>query len=59
MIVHSSIRNVENKLKHCPCRLIKEPAFGSNYFKDVHPDEFKEKYLIGYTIPKSNPLKKA
>ena len=42
---------------HGPCKMTKQPVFGSNHFKDLHPQEFKEKYLTGYTGPVTEKLR--
>jgi hypothetical protein len=47
---------MEKNQLHGPCRLTKQPVFGSNHFKDLSPDEFKAKYLTGYNPPRQDEL---
>jgi hypothetical protein len=44
-------RTVEKNERHGPCKLTKQPVFGSNHFKDLTREEFKSMYLTGYTGP--------
>jgi hypothetical protein len=47
--VHNHHKTVEKNERHGPCKMTKQPVFGSNHFKDLTQQEFKEKYLTGYT----------
>lgn len=41
----------EKNRRHGPCKLTKQPVFGSNRFQDLTHEEFKEQFLTGYTGP--------
>lgn len=49
---------MEKNQRHGPCRLTKQPVFGSNHFKDLSPEEFKTLYLTGYNPPRQEELEK-
>jgi C1A family cysteine protease len=42
--------------RHGPCKMTKQPVFGSNLFKDLTPEEFQSRYLTGYHGPKTDEL---
>jgi hypothetical protein len=46
--VENHQRTIKKNERHGPCKLTKQPVFGSNHLKDLTPDEFKSKYLTGY-----------
>ena len=47
---------MEKNEQHGPCKLTGNAVFGSNHFKDLTHEEFKAKYLTGYTGPKTDEL---
>jgi hypothetical protein len=49
-------RTLEKNERHGPCTLTNQPVFGSNQFKDLSPAEFQERYLTGYTGPRTDEL---
>ena len=49
-------RTIEKNKRHGPCKLTKQPVFGSNHFKDLTPEEFKSQYLTGYNGPHTDHL---
>ena len=49
-------RTNEKNERHGPCRMTKQPVFGDNAFKDLTKDEFRQKYLTGYTGPHTDQL---
>jgi hypothetical protein len=53
---YSSPRTIEKNEIHGPCRLTKQPVFGTNHFKDLSPDEVKAKFLTGYNPPRQEEL---
>ena len=46
----------EKNERHGPCKMTKEPVFGSNMFKDLTTQEFQSRYLTGYKGPKTDEL---
>lgn len=42
--------------RHGPCKVTGKPVFGSNHLKDLTPEEFRSKYLTGYTGPRTDEL---
>ena len=52
------ISTIEKNRKHGPCKLTKQPVFGSNHLKDLTSDEFKSKYLTAYKGPKTDEIEK-
>jgi hypothetical protein len=49
-------RTIEKNERHGPCKLTKQPVFGSNHFKDLSPDEFKSQILSKNTGPTADQL---
>jgi hypothetical protein len=49
-------RTIEKNKRHGPCKLSKQPVFGSNHFKDLTTEEFKSQYLTGYKGPHTDHL---
>ena len=49
-------RTIEKNKRHGPCKLTKQPVFGSNHFKDLTQEEFKSQYLTGYNGPHTDHL---
>lgn len=49
-------RTLEKNERHGPCKMTKQPVFGSNMFKDLSPQEFKDTYLTGYKGPKTDEM---
>lgn len=47
---------MEKNERHGPCKLTKQPVFGSNHFKDLSHDEFKSKFLSKNTGPMADQL---
>lgn len=42
--------------RYGPCKVTGKPVFGSNHLKDLTPEEFRSKYLTGYTGPRTDEL---
>lgn len=51
-------RTIQKNERHGPCKLTKQPVFGSNHFKDLTTEEFQAKYLTGYKGPHTDHLDK-
>jgi len=51
-------RTIEKNARHGPCQLTGKAVFGSNHFKDLSQEEFKSKYLTGYTGPHTDQMKR-
>lgn len=49
-------RTIEKNKRHGPCKMTKQPVFGSNHLKDLSPEEFKAGYLTGYGGPTTDKL---
>ena len=49
-------RTIEKNERHGPCKMTGKAVFGSNHFKDLTPEEFRSKYLTGYTGPKTDKM---
>jgi hypothetical protein len=49
-------RTIEKNERHGPCKLTKQPVFGSNHFKDLSHDEFKSQFLSKNTGPTADQL---
>jgi hypothetical protein len=49
-------RTIAKNERHGPCKLTKQPVFGSNHFKDLSHDEFKSKFLSKNTGPMADQL---
>ena len=49
-------RTIAKNEQHGPCKLTGKAVFGSNHFKDLTPEEFRNKHLTGYTGPKTDEL---
>lgn len=51
-------RTIELNERHGPCPLTGKKVFGDNHLKDLTRDEFKAKYLTGYTGPRAEHVPK-
>jgi hypothetical protein len=49
-------RTIAKNERHGPCKLTKQPVFGSNHFKDLSHAEFKSKFLSKNTGPMADQL---
>ena len=56
--LNNHMRTIEKNEKHGPCRMTKQPVFGSNHFKDLTPEEFKQGFLTGYSGPTHEEFKR-
>ena len=52
------LRTIEKNERHGPCKMTKQPVFGSNHFKDLTTEEFQNQYLTGYKGPRTDQLPK-
>lgn len=50
-------RIMEKNDRHGPCRLTKEPVFGSNHFQDLTKEEFEDQFLNAKHVPLSQKLR--
>lgn len=51
-------RTIELNERHGPCQLSGKKVFGDNHLKDLTREEFKAKYLTGYTGPRAEHVPK-
>jgi hypothetical protein len=56
---HNHHRTAVKNERHGPCKLTGKNVFGSNHLKDLTHEEFKARYLTGYTGPRADEQRKS
>lgn len=47
-------RTLEKNKRHGNCKIMNQPVFGSNFMKDLTPEEFQTQFLTGYNGPNAD-----